>query len=97
MERLKKFNIRPNEDSRVQGTLAVLFSDCEVVRQSVFDSQLVNEGQLIQIVERYNNCDYTPFEPTEKEAKQAANFQGDEYKLFASIGGSLNQISFFNF
>ncbi len=94
---LKKINIRPNEDNHVQGTLAVLFSDCEKLRQSVFDSQLITEGQLIQAVETYNNCEYTPFEPTEKEVKQAENFQGDEYKLFASIGGSLNRISFFNF
>jgi hypothetical protein len=93
----KKINIRPNEDNHVQGTLAVLFRDCEKLRQSVFDSHLVTEGQLIQAVETYNNCEYTPFEPTEKEIKQAANFQGDEYKLFASIGGSLNRISFFNF
>ncbi len=94
---LKKINIRPNEDKHLQGTLAVLFSDCEQLRQSVFDSQLFTEGQLIQAVEKYNNCDYKPFEPTEKEIKQAANFQSDEYKLFASIGGSLNSISFFNF
>lgn len=93
----KKINIRPNEDNHVQGTLAVLFRDCEKLRQSVFDSHLVTEGQLIQAVETYNNCEYIPFEPTEKEIKQAANFQGDEYKLFASIGGSLNRISFFNF
>ncbi len=93
----KKINIRPNEDTHVQGTLAVLFNDCEKLRQSVFESHLVTEGQLIQAVETYNNCEYTPFEPTEKEIKQAANFQGDEYKLFASIGGSLNRISFFNF
>ncbi|OAD90920.1 hypothetical protein A7A78_13290 [Aequorivita soesokkakensis] len=93
----KKINIRPNEDNHVQGTLAVLFRDCEKLRQSVFDSHLVTEGQLIQVVETYNNCEYTPFEPTEKEIKQAANFQGDEYKFFVSIGGSLNRISFFNF
>jgi hypothetical protein len=94
---IKKINIRPNEDKHVQGTLAVLFKDCEELRQSVFESRIVTEGQLIQAVERYNKCNYTTFEPTEKEIEQAANFQGDEYKLFASIGGSLNRISFFNF
>lgn len=93
---IKKINIRSNEDIHVQGTLAVLFSDCESLRQSIFDSQLISEGQLIQAVEKYNNCNYSPFEPTEKEVRQAANFQGDEFKLFASVGGSLNQISFFN-
>jgi len=93
---LKNINIRPHEDKHVQGTLAVLFSDCESLRQTIFDSQIVSEGQLIQAVEKYNNCDFTPFEPTEKEATRAANFQGDEYKLFASVGGSLNKISFFN-
>jgi hypothetical protein len=94
---IKKINIRQNEDKLVQGTLSVLFSDCETLRQSVFDSRIVNEGQLIQMVNNYNNCSYTPFELTEKEVKQAANFKGDEYKLFASIGASVNRISFFNF
>jgi hypothetical protein len=94
---LKKINIRPNEDAQAAGILAVLFNDCESLRQSIFNSKLVTEGQLIQAVEAYNNCNYTPFEPTEKEIRQAANFQGDEYKLFASIGGSLNSISFSGF
>ncbi len=94
---LKKIDIRPNVEEHLPGTLAVIFNDCEKVRQSVFGLREITEDDLINTVKEYNNCSYTAFEPTEKEIKQAANFQGDEYKLFASIGGALNRISFFNF
>ena len=94
---VKKLDIRPNAEEHLQGTLSVLFKDCEETRQSVFGLKIITEDDLVKTVKNYNNCSYTAFQPTEKEIKQAANFQGDEYKLFASIGGSLNQISFFNF
>lgn len=93
---LKKIDIRPNVEEHLQGTLSVLFKDCEETRQAVFDLKKITEDDLINTVKQYNNCNYTPFEPTEKEVEQAVNFQGDEYKLFASIGGSLNRISFSN-
>lgn len=94
---VKKIDIRPNVEEHLLGTLSVLFNDCETTRQSVFDLKTITEDDLVSTVKEYNNCNHTPFQPTEKEIKQAANFQGDQYKLFASIGGSLNQISFFNF
>lgn len=91
----KKIDIRPNVDEHVTGTLAVFFNDCENLRKSVFDLKLISEDDLIRTVKQYNNCNYTPFKPTEKEARRAANFQGDKYKLFASIGPSINRVSFF--
>ncbi len=94
---VKKIDIRPNAEEHIHGTLAVLFKECEETRQSVFDLKIITEEDLVKTVKNYNKCNYTPFEPTEKEIEQAANFQVDEYKLFASIGGSLNRISFFNF
>lgn len=93
---VKKIDIRPNVEEHLQGQLSVLFNDCEKLRQSVFDMKLITESELIQAVKDYNNCNYTPFEPTEREVKRAADFQGDQYKLFANIGASLNRISYFN-
>lgn len=93
---LKNIDIRPDVQEHLQGTLSVLFNDCEETRQAVFELVQITESNLVKTVKQYNNCNYTPFEPTEKEVSQAANFQGDQYKLFASIGVSLNQISFFN-
>lgn len=93
---VKEIDIRPNKEEHIQGTLAVLFKECEKTRHSVFDLKIITEYNLIQKVKEYNNCDFTPFEPTEKEVKQAANFQKDAFKLFGSLGGSLNRISFFN-
>ncbi|WP_310991381.1 hypothetical protein [Aequorivita marina] len=92
----RKIDIRPNVETHIQGTLAVLFKECEETRQAVFNLRKITESNLIQTVKDYNNCNYTAFEPTEKEAKQAAKFQADQYKLFASVGASINQISFFN-
>ena len=93
---VKKIDIRPNVEEHLQGTLAVLFQECEETRLAVFNLKEITESNLIDTVTQYNNCDYQPFEPTEKEIKQAANFQGDQIKLFASIGASLNRISYFN-
>lgn len=93
---VKKIDIRPNVEEHIQGTLSVLFNDCEKLRLSVFDMKLITQSDLVKTVKDYNNCDYTPFEPTEKEARMAENFQGDQFKLFASIGASLNRISYFN-
>ena len=93
----KKINIRPNEDSQTRGILAVLFKDCENVRTEVAKEVGISETKLVQWVKAYNNCNYAPYQPTEKELETAANFQEDQLKLFASLGGSLNRISFFNF
>lgn len=94
---VKKIDIRPNVEEHLQGTLSVLFNDCKKIRQSVFDLKTITEDDLVKTVKEYNTCNYSQFEPTEKEVKQAANFQGDQYKLFASIGASVNRISYFNF
>ena len=93
---VKKIDIRPNVEEHLQGKLSVLFNDCEKLRLSVFDMKIITELDLIKTVNEYNNCNYTPFEPTEEEVNQAADFQGDQFKLFASIGASLNRISYFN-
>lgn len=92
----KQLDIRPDFDQYFQGTLSVLFKDCEDLRQSVFERYIISEGELISIVKEYNNCNYTSFQPTENEIEEAAKFQGDEFKLFAKLGVSLNQNSFFN-
>ena len=93
---VKKIDIRPNVDEHFRGTLSVLFNDCEKTRLSVFDLVTITEYDLVETVKEYNNCNYTPYEPTEKEVRQAANFQGDQFKLFASVGAALNRISFFD-
>lgn len=93
---VKTIDIRPNVEEHLQGKLSVFFNDCEKVRQSVFDLREITESILVKTVKEYNNCDYKPFEPTEKEVIQAANFLGDEYKFFAGIGASLNRSSFFD-
>lgn len=93
---VKTIDIRPNVEEHLQGTLSVLFNDCEKTRQAVFNLREITESNLVKTVKEYNNCTYTPFEPTKKEAKKAANFKGDQFKLFASVGASVNWISYFD-
>lgn len=93
---LKTIDIRPDAENYTRGTLAVLFKECEVSRQAVFNLIEITESNLVQAVKDYNNCDYTPFEPTSKEIKRASDFQGDQYKFFAGLGASVNRIDFFN-
>lgn len=93
----KTIDLRPNVEEYVPGILSVLFKDCEEVRVSVFEMGEITEPKLIGIVKNYNNCNLMPFEPTEKEVRQSNNFQGDKYKLFASVGAAVNRTSFFNF
>lgn len=93
---VKTIDIRPYAEEHLQGTLSVLFNDCEKTRQAVFNLREITESNLVKTVKEYNNCNFTPFEPTEKEVKKAANFKGDQYKLFASVGASLNRISYFD-
>lgn len=93
---VKKIDVRPNANTHLQGTLSVLFKDCEKTRLSVFELITISEYDLIKTVKEYNNCDYSQYKPTEKEVEQAANFQGDQFKLVGSIGASLNNINFFN-
>jgi len=92
---VKTIDIRPNAEEHIQGTLSVLFNDCEKTRQSVFNLTEITERALVKTVTEYNNCDYTPFKPTDKEIKKAADFKGDQFKLFGSVGASVNRISFF--
>src|SRR5690606_22402869 len=93
----KTIDLRPNVEEYVPGILSVLFKDCEKVRLAVFELRQISEQELINTVNDYNNCNYAPFEPTEKEAEKAANFQGDRYKLFVGVGASINRTGFFNF
>lgn len=90
-----KIDLRPNVEAHLQGKLAVLFNDCEPLRLSVFELKNITESDLIRSVEKYNQCDRSPFEPTEKEVEKAAKFQSDTYVLFAGVVGSLNRIGFF--
>lgn len=92
----KRLDLKSDTKNRNQGILSVLFKDCEEVRLSVFQISELTEGKLISTVKKYNDCNYTPFQLTEKEAERAANFQVDQYKLFAKLGMSLNQVSFFD-
>lgn len=90
----KIIDIRPNKQEYVKGTLSVLFNDCERLRQAVFDLPQIDERILISTVKEYNDCSYAPYAPTKKEIEKAERFRGDQFKVFANLGTSFNQITF---
>ena len=58
----KAVNREMREDKRYQGFLKALFADCSKV-QNKADNVQYNDRQLIDIVEKYNNC-IDPFQPS---------------------------------
>lgn len=86
-----------NSDSnKTPGTLAVLFEDCNSIRDALNNEDNFNEGALRKIVTAYNSCSYGAFSPTEKEIKNANTHNTDQASFYAGIGGGLNSISFFD-
>lgn len=82
--------------SKIPGTLAVLFDDCNSIRALLNNEDNFNEAALRKIVNSYNSCEYSAYAPTEKEAKNAALHNTDQAIFYAGFGGGLNAISFFD-
>ncbi|MEP0262410.1 hypothetical protein [Dokdonia sp.] len=84
------------KSSKTPGTLAVIFEDCNSIRDVLNNEDNFNEAALQKIVTTYNSCSYGTFTPTEKEIKNANDHNTDQASFYAGIGGGLNNISFFD-
>ncbi|MFT5892874.1 MAG: hypothetical protein ACI9Y7_002989 [Dokdonia sp.] len=82
--------------SKIPGTLAVLFNDCNSIRALLNNEDNFNEAALRKIVNSYNSCAYSAYAPTEKEVKNAASYNTDQASFYAGFGAGLNNISFFD-
>ena len=89
-------NLNTTTQAQVPGILALLFNDCESLRQEVLTENRYTEKDLKRSVEAYNNCSYSSYAPTDKELQKASAFQGDQFNFYGGIGASINRISFFN-
>jgi len=88
-------NISKNT-SQLPGELAVLFGDCNSLRDNLFKTDEFNESTLIDYSSQYNNCDYSAYSPTEKEVKWANSQQPDKARFYAGAGVGFNSVSFFD-
>lgn len=85
-----------SDSNKTPGTLAVIFEDCNSIRDALNNEDNFNESALRKIVTAYNSCSYGAFSPTEKEIKNANTHNTDQASFYAGIGGGLNSISFFD-
>lgn len=93
----RQLDLNSDNQAQIPGILALLFRDCETLRQEVFKNSEYTEKMLIQNVETYNNCAYSAYAPTKSEINKANSFQGDQFNFYGGIGASIQRISFFNF
>ncbi len=84
------------DSSKTPGILAVIFEDCNSIRDLLNNEDNFNETVLRKIVTTYNSCSYGTFTPTEKEINNANNHNTDQASFYAGIGGGLNNVSFFD-
>lgn len=86
-----------SKKAQIPGILAVLFNDCNEIRDEINDYTVFDEGNLKILTSSYNNCSYESYMPSEKEVRQSNNFSEDAFGFYVGAGASVNRISFFNF
>lgn len=77
----KTFNLKKDK-TQIPGILAVLFNDCNSIRDAIYKSDEINERILKDIVSDYNNCDYSEFNPTENEISEANTHNTDVFRFY---------------
>jgi len=92
----RQIDLNSAAQAQVPGILALLFNDCESLRQEVLTKKKYTEKDLKRSVETYNSCSYSDYAPTKNELEKASAFQGDQYSFYGGIGASIHRISFFN-
>jgi hypothetical protein len=81
--------------NRIPGTLAVLFNDCNSIRETLNRQTINSESKLVGIFNQYLACDSTNYAPTSTEIDQANNYTPDKASFYVGTGLGLNNVSFF--
>ncbi len=84
-----------DSNAKIPGTLAVLFEDCNTIRDLLNAEDNFNEAALQKIITTYNSCSYSAYAPTEREVKNANTHNTDQASFYIGLGGGLNSVSFF--
>lgn len=84
-----------SDQSKIPGILAVLFEDCNSMRDGLFKKEYFSEKTLLKTVTEYNSCDYSDYSPTDKELETANSYNNDQYKFYGGFGFGIKSVSFF--
>ncbi len=90
----KTINIGKDQN-KIPGILAVLFEDCNSMRDGLFKMETFSEKTLVKAVNNYNACRYSDYTPTAKEIERANSFNNDVFKFYGGFGVGLKSVSFF--
>jgi len=88
----KLINLEENK-AQTPGILALLFNDCNEIRDAIPNSDAIDERILIAIVTDYNNCTYSDYTPTENEIKKTNTFNTDMVNFYAGFQTGMNNIT----
>ncbi len=85
----KIINLVENK-TQIPGILGVLFNDCNVIRDIIYKSDEINERILKGIVSDYNSCNYSDYNPTENEMKNANTYNTDTVRFYGGFQTGFN-------
>ncbi len=83
-------------DTKLNGILAVIFNDCNTIREQVLNKERFNQSNLIAFTTNYNNCVKNGYAPTEEEIKTANRTNSDLFNIYVGAGIGINNLSFFD-
>jgi len=86
----KFINLEGEENAQTPGVLAVLFNDCNSIRDAINKIDELNERSLKSIVLEYNNCNYSDYTPTENEMVKANTYHTDAYRFYIGVQSGIN-------
>ncbi len=85
----KGFNLEENK-AQIPGILALLFNNCNSIRDAIHKSGTINERILRDLVSDYNNCNYSDYTPTENEMKNTNIHNTDVYRFYGGFQTGFN-------
>ena len=81
------------DKARVPGILAVLFNDCNTIRDRLYQNSINDRSDVIAIFDRYANCDKGNYAPTASEIERANAFGPDQMRFYVGGGAGLNRVT----
>ena len=62
----------------------MLFNDCNTVRDDINKIEGLSGNTLINLINTYNNCEYSTYLPTETEIKKANTYNTDTFRFYTN-------------
>jgi len=90
----KTIDLDSENKNNLKGVLAVLFEDCGDIRDEIFATDYFDEKTVTEFTNRYNNCEYGSYTPTEKELESVNSKKTDQVRFYGGVDIALKNISF---